>query len=115
MFQHYKSEERAGSVVAYNQLLNRLEAWSQTIDCEGYYIWPQEEHELVDHLPLKDYLADEKQRKILEERIGNRSFQIGKLWFATEKLETIEEKSCQALQELAPLYVALHEEKNFFD
>ncbi len=46
----------------------------------------------MDHLPLKDYLADEKQRKILEERIGNRSFQIGKLWFATEKLETIEEK-----------------------
>ncbi len=109
MFQHYKSEERTGSVVAYNQLLNRLEAWSQTIDCEGYYIWPQEEHELVDHLPLKDYLADEKQRKILEERIGNRSFQIGKLWFATEKLETIEEKSCQALQELAPLYNALSE------
>ena len=63
MFQHYKSEEREGSVVAYNQLLNRLEAWSQTIDCEGYYIWPQEEHELVDHLPLKDYLADENNGK----------------------------------------------------
>lgn len=62
-------------------------------------------------MPLKDYLADKRQRKILEERIGNRSFQIGKLWFATEKLETIEEKSCQALQELAPLYVVLHEEK----
>ncbi|PQD16690.1 HI_0552 family protein [Enterococcus faecalis] len=44
-----------------------------------------------------------------EERTGNRSFQIGKLWFATEKLETIEEKSCQALQELAPLYNALSE------
>ncbi|MGO0289575.1 HI_0552 family protein, partial [Enterococcus faecalis] len=29
--------------------------------------------------------------------------------FATEKLETIEEKSCQALQELAPLYNALSE------
>ncbi len=53
MFQHYKSEERAGSVVAYNQLLNRLEAWSQTIDCEGYYIWPQEEHELVGPFAFK--------------------------------------------------------------
>ena len=60
MFQHYKVRSgQAQSSLTIN--CNRLEAWSQTIDCEGLYL--QEEHELVDHLPLKDYLADENNGK----------------------------------------------------
>ncbi|UNT87534.1 hypothetical protein IEE87_27390 (plasmid) [Klebsiella pneumoniae] len=32
MYQHYKSEERYGSIAAYNQLLAILKEWSKTVD-----------------------------------------------------------------------------------
>ena len=40
MYQHYKSEERYGSIAAYNQLLAILKEWSKTVDIKDYYIWP---------------------------------------------------------------------------
>ena len=63
MFQHYKSEERQGSISSFNHLLTVLKEWSKHIPVEEYYIWPQPEHELVDHLPLATYLTD-KQKQI---------------------------------------------------
>lgn len=68
MYQHYKSEERYGSIAAYNQLLAILKEWSKTVDIKDYYIWPQPEHELDDHLALSDYLSDTKKQEELKKR-----------------------------------------------
>lgn len=106
MFQHYRSDERAGSIADYNHLLALLPQWSRGIDPADYYIWPQSEDELADHLPLVRYLEDEKARQKLHEAIGEGSFQIGKLFFADEPLSASEAVTATALQELAPLYQA---------
>ncbi len=107
MFQHYRSEERTGSIDDYNRLLELLPQWSREIDLADYNIWPQTEDELTDHLPLKTYLEDEEQRRILQQRIGEKTFQVGKLFFAERSLSDIEGVTAAALQELAPLYQAL--------
>ncbi|MFC4772400.1 HI_0552 family protein [Enterococcus hermanniensis] len=108
MFQHYKSEGRSGSLTSYNELLEQISAWSKTVKSEEYYIWPQVESELVDHLPLTKFLADPEQPKKLKCSLEGRSFQIGKLLFKTEPIPAIEEVAATAIQELAPLYSALN-------
>ncbi|GAA2907603.1 HI_0552 family protein [Enterococcus pseudoavium] len=109
MFQHYKSAERNGGSEAYNKLVNLLYEWSQHVDSSDYYIWPQVEHELVDHLSLTDFLADQKQPEVLLNTLEGRTFQIGKLFFKTTKITDIEELTRQSLEELAPLYFALNQ------
>lgn len=107
MFQQYKSEERSGGVEEYNELLAALPEWSKQVAIEHYYIWPQVEHELEDHLPLATYLADSKGQEKLREAMGNRSFQIGRLFFETEApVENLVAETSKALKELAPLYFA---------
>jgi hypothetical protein len=107
MFQHYKSEERTGISEEYNQLLERLPEWSQQVDITDYYIWPQLEHELTDHLPLSVYLADEKKQAELKKALAGKTFQMGKLLFKTEQIVDIEERTVATLKELAPLYFSL--------
>lgn len=109
MFQHYKSAERTGSVQAFNRLLPQLTAWSAEVDLTGYYIWPQKESELLDHLPLEQYLADEKLQNEFAEALGAGSFQIGRLWFATDEVADIEQQAAKSLLALANLYELLAE------
>ena len=82
MYQHYKSDTREGSVEGYNQLLSLLQEWSTQVAIEDYYIWPQPENELEDHLPLSVYLSDKSKQEELRETMGDRTFQLGKLFFS---------------------------------
>lgn len=107
MYQHYKSDTREGSVEGYNQLLSLLQEWSTQVAIEEYYIWPQPENELEDHLPLSVYLSDKSKQEELRETMGNRTFQLGKLFFSPNEYTNIEEKTAKALKELAPLYHAI--------
>lgn len=111
MYQHYKSEERYGSIAAYNQLLAILKEWSKTVDIKDYYIWPQPEHELDDHLALSDYLSDTKKQEELKKAMRDRTFQMGKLFFYPQEIEHVEQITAETLQELAPLYQKLGAEK----
>lgn len=108
MFQHYKSTERKGDLAAYNQLLARLPAWSKNVDLTDYYIWPQVEHELADHLPLKTFLTEDPQGEQLTQRLEGRSFQIGRL-IDQSTIPNPVEVIRQTFQELAPLYFALED------
>lgn len=107
MYQHYKSDTREGSVEGYNQLLSLLQEWSTQVAIEEYYIWPQPENELEDHLPLSVYLSDKSKQEELRETMGNRTFQLGKLFFSPNEYTNIEEKTAEVLKELAPLYHAI--------
>ncbi|HFJ6237890.1 TPA: HI_0552 family protein [Enterococcus faecium] len=107
MYQHYKSDTREGSVEGYNQLLSLLQEWSTQVVIEDYYIWPQPENELEDHLPLSVYLSDKSKQEELRETMGDRTFQLGKLFFSPNEYTNIEEKAAKALKELAPLYHAI--------
>ncbi|HFD1635256.1 TPA: HI_0552 family protein [Enterococcus faecium] len=107
MYQHYKSDTREGSVEGYNQLLSLLQKWSTQVAIEDYYIWPQPENELEDHLPLSVYLSDKSKQEELRETMGDRTFQLGKLFFFPNEYTNIEEKTAEALKELAPLYHAI--------
>ncbi|EGP4714509.1 hypothetical protein GZ777_000326 [Enterococcus faecium] len=107
MYQHYKSDTTEGSVEGYNQLLSLLQEWSTQVAIEDYYIWPQPENELEDHLPLSAYLSDKSKQEELRETMGDRTFQLGKLFFSPNEYTNIEEKTAEALKELAPLYHAI--------
>ncbi len=84
MFQEYKSETRQGTQEQYNQLLAYLPKWSKQVDVSDYYIWPQQEHELTDHLPLKNYLADTQVQQRFQDEVNQQTFQLGKLFFRAE-------------------------------
>ncbi|WYJ91326.1 hypothetical protein A5888_003094 [Enterococcus sp. 9E7_DIV0242] len=86
MFQHYKSDERTGSIADYNELLSALQKWSDTVAIEDYYIWPQLEDELADHLPLSVFLQSEENQRAFREAMGDRTFQLGKLLVKAERI-----------------------------
>ncbi|MDT2743809.1 HI_0552 family protein [Enterococcus asini] len=106
MFQHYRMNERQGTPTDYNQLLDVLPQWSKQVSVEEYFIWPQKEDELADHLPLTEYLASPSLQEKFARELQNGTFQIGKLFFKGE-LVGIEKQTVQALLELMPLYQAL--------
>lgn len=107
MFQHYKSEERVGNKQEYNHLLDSLAQWSQEVDITDYYIWPQPEHELEEHLSLSTYLTDKAQQKELKKAMKDKTFQIGKLLYKKEEIKDVEKITAKTLQELAPLYSSI--------
>lgn len=113
MFQHYKSNERTGNMEAYNRLLSSLESWSKGIAIEEYYIWPQLENELEDHLPLTEFLADKEQQVVFRKKMKDRTFQIGKLLFKTASIEDIVQHTVDTLKELYPLYSSLNNGPSF--
>lgn len=105
MFQHYKSDQRNGSIEEYNALLEQMNEWSQTIDIQHYFIWPQVEHELEDHLPLSEYLASKEIQHSFKEQLLDRTFQIGRLYLAEDlPLINCEKQTVATLEELARLY-----------
>ncbi len=106
MFQHYKSEQRLGLATDYNQLLQQIPTWSQTIDLTHYQIWPQQEHELTEHLKLKQYLNSANLQEKLQAEITNTSFQVGKVYKHDLPTEKIEQAVVNALSELLPLLQA---------
>lgn len=106
MFQHYRMDERQGTIAAYNQLLDRLPQWSRGVAVEEYYIWPQKADELGEHLPLKTYLKSPKVQADFAQSLQGGTFQIGKLFFNGTVPEA-PEQTVQALLELMPLYQAL--------
>ncbi|VEE84174.1 HI_0552 family protein [Enterococcus hirae] len=108
MFQHYKSEERQGSISSFNHLLTVLKEWSKHISVEEYYIWPQPEHELVDHLPLATYLTDKQKQIELKKAMEDKTFQLGKLYFYPNELKDAEKLILDGMQELIPLYLRLN-------
>ena len=108
MFQHYKSEERQGSISSFNHLLTVLKEWSKHISVEEYYIWPQPEHELVDHLPLATYLTDKQKQIELKKAMEDKTFQLGKLYFYPNELKDAEKLILDGMQELMPLYLRLN-------
>ena len=107
MFQHYKSEERSGSLAAYNDLLPTLAEWYLQVESKNYFIWPQTEHELDDHLPLTAFLEGKSQSDKWTDSMKGRSFQLGKLFFQTDALSNVVEETIHAMEDLAPLYAAL--------
>ncbi len=109
MYQHYKSADRSGTVGAYNQLLESLPEWSEPIDLTDYYIWPQQEHELMDHLPLQKYLQNPSLQHEFRNQLADRTFQLGKLYFREAEIAQVEEKILQAFEELAVLYRMLED------
>lgn len=104
MYQHYRSEQRVGDALSYNQSLNLLPEWSQTLDLSDYYIWPQQEHELVDHLLLRDYLKDSEKQAALKAQALQKSFQIGKIRYTTEDLGDEKALILNGLKDLMPLF-----------
>lgn len=101
MFQHYKSEERKGSLADYQRVLTRLPQWAKDRDIRDYYIWPQQESEWADHLPLQEYLASPSLQKAFL-TANERSFQIGKLFF--DEVPEAPVVTAATLMELWPLY-----------
>lgn len=78
------------------------------MDVSDYYIWPQQEHELIDHLPLKNYLADTQVQQKFQDEVNQQTFQLGKL-FSREELPDVEGQIIQVFNELKQLYRLLEE------
>lgn len=104
MFQHYHSDKRGDDPQKYNQLLARLPQWAADRDISDYYIWPQPEDELADHLPLNTYLADPTKQQELAAAIGDRSFQLGRLLYRDQPTTDYPTVILQTIKELYPLY-----------
>ena len=104
MYQHYKSDLRVGDTQTYNQALSQLTDWSKTVNLTDYYIWPQQENELENHLLLTDYLADNQKQVELANLIEQTSFQIGKLHDTSETLNNEKTFILEGFKELMPLF-----------
>ena len=107
MFQHYRSDRRKGTKEDYNHLLKAIPAWSQHIDTADYYIWRQQDPELENHLPLKNYLEDLAIQKQFQESLEGGTFQLGKIFYRGIELNNLEDEIAESLKELAPLYLLL--------
>ena len=104
MYQHYKSDLRVGDAQTYNQALSQLYEWSKSIHLTDYYIWPQQAHELENHLLLTDYLSDNQKQVELANLIEQTSFQIGKLHYTSETLNDEKTFILEGFKELMPLF-----------
>lgn len=104
MYQHYKSDLRVGDAQTYNQVLSQLAEWSKTVNLTDYYIWPQQENELENHLLLTDYLADNQKQVELAKSIEQTSFQIGKLYYTSEILNDEKTFILEGFKEMMPLF-----------
>ena len=108
MFQHYKSDHRQGTPAEYNQLLAELPDWSKGKDLTNWYLWDKDEMEFADHLPLRDYLADEKAREEFNQEAKKTSFLVGKFAFRNrDQVPNMEQFILEAIEELVPLYEKL--------
>lgn len=111
MYQRYRSEQRSGDIETYNAMLAHLPSWSEAIDLHDYYIWPQQEHELVDHLLLHDYLVDAEKQAALQAQAYEKSFQLGKIRYTTNDLGDEKAFILQGFKELTPLLQTIINQK----
>lgn len=108
MFQHYKSEQRQGSPDQYNQLLGQVPAWSKEVDVSHWYLWDKDEMEFVDHLSLRDYLADPQRQAEFNCQAQQTSFLLGKFAFrGRDEVPSMEDYIVAVINELIPLYEKL--------
>ncbi|MHC5269833.1 HI_0552 family protein [Enterococcus sp. LJL98] len=103
LFQHYRSETRVGTNDHYNQLLSSIPTWSQQVDLTDYHIWPQQEHELTDHLLLQSYLDSIDEQKKLHEQVMDTSFQLGKIIYSKDGITDEKAFILQGIRELQVL------------
>lgn len=103
LFQHHRSETRIGTNQVYNKLLSRIPKWSESIDLSDYHIWPQQEHELENHLLLTTYLDSEKEQSELKNQITETSFQVGKIRYTENGLTDEMDFVLQGIRELQGL------------
>lgn len=103
LFQHYRSETRIGVNHRYNQLLSSIPTWSQQIDLTDYHIWPQQEHELTDHLLLQNYLQSKDEQEKLKKQVIETSFQLGKIMYSKDGIVDEKEFVLQGIRELQAL------------
>lgn len=108
MFQHYKSDQRSGTIREYNQLLTKVPQWSQQRELHNWYLWDKDDMEYDAHLPLLDYLNNVQVRQQFNQRAEQTSFLLGKFAFRRQdKVANMEEFIADAIMELKPLYMQL--------
>ncbi|OYS46965.1 hypothetical protein CBF87_05215 [Limosilactobacillus reuteri] len=108
MFQHYKSEQRQGTVDEYNQLLDRVPEWADNIDATHWYLWDKDEMEFSDHLPLSKYLNNHDIQQQFNTEARQTSFLLGKFAFrGKDQVNDMEEYISSVIRQLIPLYEEL--------
>lgn len=108
MFQHYKSEQRQGTVDEYNQLLDRVPEWADNIDATHWYLWDKNEMEFSDHLLLTKYLNNHDIQQQFNSEARKTSFLLGKFAFrGKDQVNDMEEYISSVIKQLTPLYEEL--------
>ncbi|MBB1127781.1 MULTISPECIES: glucose-6-phosphate 1-dehydrogenase family protein [Limosilactobacillus] len=108
MFQHYKSEQRQGTVDEYNQLLDRVPEWADNIDATHWYLWDKNEMEFSDHLLLTKYLNNHDIQQQFNSEARKTSFLLGKFAFrGKDQVDDMEEYISSVIRQLTPLYEEL--------
>ncbi|MCD7133283.1 glucose-6-phosphate 1-dehydrogenase family protein [Limosilactobacillus balticus] len=108
MFQHYKSEQRQGTVDEYNQLLDRVPEWADNIDATHWYLWDKDEMEFSDHLLLTKYLNNHDIQQQFNSDARQTSFLLGKFAFrGKDQVDDMEEYISSVIRQLTPLYEEL--------
>lgn len=111
MYQHHNHEKRIGQAATYNTCLTQLSRWQHDLsDLKNYYIWPQQEHELDDHLLLSTYFSQPEKQQQLAQEIISTSFQIGTLYFHPQSPTFISQQVQHDLLELTPLLAWITEQ-----
>lgn len=108
MFQHYKSEQRQGTVDEYNQLLDRVPEWADNIDATHWYLRDKNEMEFTDQLPLTKYLNNQDLQQQFNSEARKTSFLLGKFAFrGKDQVDDMEEYISSVIRQLTPLYEEL--------
>lgn len=108
MFQHYKSEQRQGTPDEYNQLLDKVPEWANSIDVAHWYLWDKNEMEFSDHLPLTKYLHSRDVQQQFNSDARKTSFLLGKFAFrGKDQVDNMEEYIDSAIRQLTSLYEEL--------
>lgn len=108
MFQHYKSEQRQGTPDEYNQLLDKVPEWANSIDVAHWYLWDKNEMEFTDQLPLSKYLNNQDIQQQFNSDARKTSFLLGKFAFrGIDQVDDMEKYISSVIRQLIPLYEEL--------
>ncbi|MDE6948708.1 MAG: glucose-6-phosphate 1-dehydrogenase family protein [Limosilactobacillus sp.] len=108
MFQHYKSEQRQGTADEYNQLLDKVPEWANSIDATHWYLRDKNEMEFTDQLPLTKYLNNQDLQQQFNSEARKTSFLLGKFAFrGKDQVDDMEEYISSVIRQLTPLYEEL--------
>lgn len=108
MFQHYKSDQRQGTVDQYNELLCDVPDWANNRDISNWYLWDKNEMEFADHLSLKEYLNDSVKKEHFDKEANMSSFLLGKFAFRNhDEVNDMEKFIQKGIEALIPLYEQL--------